>query len=137
MAVGDEAAGGQAARARGDGGFGVEVAGDFARRGAGGERLMAEDEGADGEVMGDLAAEDGGRVGVVVAGDPGPAVCGRQAADRGHLRWRQARGGLCIVEAVAEADDVLDRVAGEYGFECCEGGAAVIGGQQEASACEA
>ena len=116
--VGNETTCSNAPTSCGDRGLGVEVTGEFARGRPVFQGLVSEDEGSHSEFVDDLAAKGCRRVGVVVAGDPGPAAGSGQPADCGDLLVRQACGGFRIVETVAEADDVLGLVRVDNPFQC-------------------
>ena len=98
---GESRGGRRCRRATGEPELRVVVAGDLARRrvGAGG---VAEGEGAD-PGLGPVAAAEGERRRVVVAGDPEPVAAGHERGEAVALG--QGRAGRAVVEAVAEADD--------------------------------
>ena len=88
----------------------MQVAGDFA---VGAGRLVAEHERADRERGGRRSAQPGGRLGIVVAGDPDPVAPALERAQYRAVRVGEPRRAPAVVEAVAERDHGARRVAGE------------------------
>ena len=76
------------------------------------------------------AAEIGGHVGIVVAGDPYRARAGAQLRQSRRILAVQPGVGLAVVEAVAEPDDAFGREGADRGLQTLQGAPRVVGRQQ-------
>ena len=71
----------------------------------------------------------------MVASDPGPAASSCKAADRRAFLRRQQGGGVLVVEAIAEADDLIGSVPRNDPLQRGQGGTAIIRGYEAAAWC--
>jgi hypothetical protein len=108
------------------------MAGDLARRSVG-LGLVAEDERAEAE-RSQVAAAEGQRGGIVVAGDPDPVAPGHEGGEAGRVVIADSLAGGAVVEAVAEADDDGRRQRRDLVGEAVEGLGSLVGRKQRAAA---
>ncbi len=82
---------------------------DSSGRGLGRVGLVAQQQAVHLGLRDDLAAAMVGEARIVIAGDPGPARRGGEPGQHGARRGRQPVAAVAVVEAVAEAPDLLRR----------------------------
>ena len=107
----------------------MKMAGDLAV-GRAEARLVAKDQGAVVDFLGDLAPAGGRRCGVMVPGNPNEARARSQAPDLGALLLRQTFDGLAVMEGIAQADDGVGLKHVDQGGKHCQGLARVVTRQQ-------